>query len=349
MKMNLDKKICLVYSEFLDHEAGIGRDMEQVLQDFKEIGVGLLYKKVTSNKLIKAIRLFSSFIVGPKNALKIDFAYAPHIIPKLYRVPHLVRVHDIFPITNPEWFKVSSRIYFKLSLKSHRNSHYLFDSNTSKDEFINHVGQLEPNRYSVMYCKLRELQDNSFCNECKACLEHEKIVENDFALAVGTIEPRKNYSYILNNWESSIGATRNKLPLYVIGEYGWKSGLVRRKLLVNNQDVRWLGKVCDSSLKYMYSSAKVFISASKAEGFNLPVREALSFGVPVVISKIPIHKELYTDEAFFFTFESTESFKKAIISAINAKEKVNPSIKMSDTQSNQSATILRKAIEKVVQ
>jgi glycosyltransferase involved in cell wall biosynthesis len=142
--------------------------------------------------------------------------------------------------------------------------------------------------------------------------------------------------------------TKKRLPLFVIGEYGWKSSAVRRKLLDNNQDVRWLGKICDSSLKFLYSSAKVFISASKAEGFNLPVREALSFGVPVVISDIPIHRELYRDEAFFFTFDSTESFKKAIISAIDSQEKVNLSVKVLEDLSIQSLAVLRKAIEKIV-
>ena len=93
-----------------------------------------------------------------------------------------------------------------------------------------------------------------------------------FVLFVGTIEPRKNLAGLASAVQGF------DLPLVAAGAAGWgDSGVV-------GTDVRFLGFVPASDLPALYSLATVFAYPSLAEGFGLPVAEAMAQGTPVVTS-----------------------------------------------------------------
>lgn len=338
----------LIYSNFLEHSAGIGNDMRMVFADLKNLEIEYTLTNPSRSRFDAVYNILRVLLVGPKRIPDIDFAYAPQVMPKIYKVPHLVRVHDIFPLTNPEWFKLKSRIYFILSMKTQMKSYFLFDSVTSKNEFVKYFGELDQTNYAVMYCKTRELRNDNFCETCSGCIQVNSLKKTGYALAVGTIEPRKNYAYLLENWASLLQNREEKLKLYIVGSKGWKTSTVIRKLRAGVKNVVWLEKVCDSSLYELYANAAIFISASKAEGFNLPVREALSFGIPVVLSEIDVHRELYADEAIFFKLNSPHSLDEALNKALNFSARADLFDINKNNSRNDSKSILSKAIAKVV-
>jgi glycosyltransferase involved in cell wall biosynthesis len=338
----------LIYSNFLEHSAGIGNDMRMVFADLQDLEIEHTLTSPSRSHFGAVYNVLRLLLMGPMKIPGIDFAYSPQVMPKIYKVPHLVRVHDIFPLTNPEWFKLKSRIYFFLSMKTQMKSYFLFDSVTSKNEFVKYFGEHDLHNYAVMYCKTRELRRENFCKTCSGCIQLKNHKEAQYALAVGTIEPRKNYEYLIENWAGLLQNREEKLKLYVVGSEGWKTSKVTRKLRAGVKNVLWLEKVCDSSLNELYANAAIFISASKAEGFNLPVREALSFDIPVVLSDIDVHRELYSDEAFFFKLNSLHSLNEALKNALDFPLRVNSfDIKKNNSQ-NHSKKILSKAIAKVV-
>ncbi len=61
----------------------------------------------------------------------------------------------------------------------------------------------------------------------------------------------------------------------------------------------FLGSVDDARLAAAYRGAQVLVTASRAEGFGLTPLEALAFGTPVVVSDIPVHREVLGDAALF--------------------------------------------------
>lgn len=337
----------LIYSNFLDHSAGIGNDMRMVFADLQELKVEYMFTNQRKGHLNGVYKVFRALLIGPKQIPEIDFAYSPQVMPKIYNVPHLVRVHDIFPLTNPEWFKLKSRIYFKLSMKTQMRSYFLFDSVTSKNEFVKFFGQLESDNFAVMHCKTRELSRDSFCKNCSGCTQINSLRKESFVLAVGTIEPRKNYGYLIKNWEYLLQNHDEKVKLYIVGSKGWKTSNIMRKLRSGVKNVVWLDSVCDSSLHKLYSEAMVFISASKGEGFNLPVREALSFGLPVVLSDIDVHRELYNNVGIFFNLNSLESLNEALKVALDMPSRTNLFDIQKNNSENQSKAILGEAIAKV--
>lgn len=96
-----------------------------------------------------------------------------------------------------------------------------------------------------------------------------------YVLAIGTIEPRKGFDLLVRATE------RLKVPLVVIGPQGWGGVDLRAP------HVTLLGKVSDERLASVLSGANVLAAPSLAEGFGLPVLEAMAAGVPVVHSDDP--------------------------------------------------------------
>ncbi|HET8528160.1 MAG TPA: glycosyltransferase family 1 protein [Gaiellaceae bacterium] len=95
--------------------------------------------------------------------------------------------------------------------------------------------------------------------------------EGEYALAVGTLEPRKNLA------RAALAAKRAGVELRVVGDVGWGG--------VDTGGATWLGRVDDEELARLYRGARCLVYPSLYEGFGLPVAEALACGTPVVTSR----------------------------------------------------------------
>ena len=116
-------------------------------------------------------------------------------------------------------------------------------------------------------------------------------VEPGFILAVGSVEPRKNYPRLLAAYRQlrSRGAVpfiidgRPGVPQLVIaGRPGWAYGDTLTRIR-SEPGVVYLGHVDEPTLAALYKSASVLAFPSLYEGFGLPLLEAMSHGVPAVI------------------------------------------------------------------
>ncbi|ARC57445.1 Capsular glucan synthase [Frondihabitans sp. 762G35] len=108
-----------------------------------------------------------------------------------------------------------------------------------------------------------------------------------YALSVGTLEPRKGLEPLL---QAMAHPDAPDVPLLVVGPEGWgdvRVAEVAERLGLGPDRVRVLGRVPDRTLAVLLQRASVFVFPSLAEGFGLPVVEALSLGTPVVHSDAP--------------------------------------------------------------
>ena len=94
----------------------------------------------------------------------------------------------------------------------------------------------------------------------------------EFVLFVGTIEPRKNLAAL------AAAAASIDVPVVAAGASGWGDATA------GAGTVRFLGFVDRDDLPALYTLASVFAYPSLAEGFGLPVAEAMAYGTPVVTS-----------------------------------------------------------------
>ncbi|HKW08396.1 MAG TPA: glycosyltransferase family 1 protein [Candidatus Dormibacteraeota bacterium] len=115
-------------------------------------------------------------------------------------------------------------------------------------------------------------------------------LEPGFLLAVGTVEPRKNYPRLLAAYRHLRGRAvpfiingRPGVPQLVIaGRPGWAYGDTIARIQ-SEPGVKYLGHVDEPTLEALYRSASVLVFPSLYEGFGLPLLEAMGRGLPAVV------------------------------------------------------------------
>jgi len=126
--------------------------------------------------------------------------------------------------------------------------------------------------------------------------------ERKLFLAVGTVEIRKNHRAILDAFDR-LWADGVDVGLVIVGNYGWKSAEIAQRMRTHpefGKRLFWFTGATDADLEMWYAACCAVIMASKAEGFGLPVVEALVRGKQVIASDIPTHREIADGFVEFF-------------------------------------------------
>ena len=230
-----------------------------------------------------------------------------------------LRLHDIFPITNPEWFTWQSRKIFSIAASSlPKNTILVCNSKTTqsiaeKNPFFSKFQSL------VVPCNVnKDIELSNPCQSCRYCLFGGP--REEFLLAVGTVEPRKNYDLLIQGWNKSRMNSRFR-NLVIVGRPGWKSSKTQ-KIIQSNESITWISP-CDFGLSQLFKTASAFISASLAEGFDIPSVFAQHYGVPSALSAIGAHLEFCQSSRIFFDPHS----ENEIFNAIKKLEEVSVSSK----------------------
>ena len=145
----------------------------------------------------------------------------------------------------------------------------------------------------------------------------DRGIRNDkrMYIAVGTIEVRKNHKYLLDAfdlvWQQCPDA-----GLCIIGKIGWLSEQIVDRIKKHplfKKNLFMFNNVSDAELDYYYKHSKALIWPSLAEGFGLPIIEALNQGLPVLASDIPINRETGKDFCTYFDINNPDCLAKIII------------------------------------
>ena len=134
----------------------------------------------------------------------------------------------------------------------------------------------------------------------RAELGPNEIIDPATILVVGTIEPRKNYSIILDAYEKLLyELPGHKQRLVVVGKAGWMSEAVCKRLaaLTSRGLVEWIQNATDADLIKLYQKATVFTYLSVYEGFGYPPFEASYASVPMVVSATSSIGEIWSGYA----------------------------------------------------
>lgn len=122
-------------------------------------------------------------------------------------------------------------------------------------------------------------------------------VTKPYVLFVGTLEPRKNLSRLLEAFSTLPADLARDVELVIAGTRGWGMDGIEQNLarldLVNR--VRLVGPVCDEELSTLYRHAICLAMPSLYEGFGLPLVEAMSLGTPVLTSSVSSMPEVAGD------------------------------------------------------
>jgi alpha-1,2-rhamnosyltransferase len=154
--------------------------------------------------------------------------------------------------------------------------------------------------------------------------------ENNVYLAVGTIEPRKNHIYLLDSFDDLWNLGYN-INLCIVGKSGWKNEDFFERLKNHdrlNSNIFVFEDLDDNELEYIYSNSHCLLIPSYAEGFGLPVVEAMQKGLPVMASDIPVFHEIGGNSIQYFDIHDKLSLVKLIIKLQSSSiEQMFPNLK----------------------
>lgn len=202
--------------------------------------------------------------------------------------PLAVTVNDLAFLRHPDHFTARGVRFFKQSLELARNDADIVvcPSQHTADDCL---------RAGIAADRVRIVP--YWADDCLAPPQDAEDARQRFGLAerfvlwVGTAEPRKNLSGLLEAWQT---LDRSAEQLVLVGPAGWKSNLNSDEAAsksnvdgvagANGQSVRRLGFVSEADKRALMRAAAVVCYPSLTEGFGLPVLEAMVQETPVVTS-----------------------------------------------------------------
>lgn len=247
-----------------------------------------------------------------------------------------VLIHDIFPLTHPEWFPPTFRDFACRWLAGviPRADVVIVPSRHTANEITRATacGLIRPlvGRIVVVPLGADALQrrlktDDDAPNPDPvrhAARELEPLVraaqERVIFLCVGTIELRKGQDEILDACEI-LWANDARFCMAFVGKEGWESGGVIQRIRSHprlNRELFYFGAASDRELMLIYSLADCLVQASHDEGFGLPVVEAAAAGCKLLLKDIPIFRELADGHALFVTESGPEGWARGLLTAM---------------------------------
>lgn len=241
----------------------------------------------------------------------VDLVHAPaYVLPLRLRTPSVLTVHDLLTITHPELCKPETRVHYGLLLRHsiRRARKVIVPSHTVRDQLRDHLGVAEDKIVVVLpgldahfhrAPERRDLED----------VRARYRLPRDFILVPGRLEPKKNLPRLIAAFHA---AKRLGLPgeLVLMGASGWG---VRSLHLADLACVRWIGYVSPADRPLLYRLASAVAFPSLAEGFGLPVIEALACATPVVASDVPAVREVGSDAVVTVDPWSTSSIADGLM------------------------------------
>lgn len=222
---------------------------------------------------------------------------------------HVVVVHDLFVLTNPEWY---SRRYVKthapLLRRGLRGARVVV---AVSEPVARQVRErrltmapvvVAPNAASNQFDGKRRASDRDV-------LGRFDVQTSGYLLTVGSIEPRKNLVRLVTAYATLPEAVRMAVPLVLVGGGSEVFGEVR---LSDTLGLRSVGYVSDADLAALYRSSLGVVFPSLAEGFGLPIVEARQAGAHLAVSDIEVFRWIAGDEVDYFDPLSEDSIRRAI-------------------------------------
>jgi glycosyltransferase involved in cell wall biosynthesis len=207
-------------------------------------------------------------------------------------------IHDLLPLDFPEFFPAGYRDRFLRRVKTMQRAFALITSSQSV------ASRIEAEFDTRIYRKPEILVEPlpSPLENSPSLSASTRLDGAPYFLMVGTIEPRKNHDLLLHIWRSLAERTDFRARLVLVGKQGWETEQTMRELKLTPELQGRVFRVSDLSpahLKELIGGALAVLMPSFAEGYGLPVVEALSLQTPVICSDIPVFREVSQGKARF--------------------------------------------------
>lgn len=253
----------------------------------KKIDIIVYNKKVDRTiEIFKYYKFLYDNIVRNKPDVFLELNF---FIPfKVDGVKNISVIHDIIPLQFPEYFTLSYNMYFRIMIyiTNYKLDSAIFNSNYTKNNYTHKFHSPIPN---VVLYPIFEVEP-PVINQCN---------EEKYLLYLGFSCKRKGIDILLKSFSKIVNKTN--LNLIVVGgsdTFGEKlltkyKGILEDRLEVKNY-------VSEDDKRKLLSKCYALILPSRAEGFGIPIYEALLYKKRVLASNLEVFKEVYENNISYF-------------------------------------------------
>lgn len=239
-----------------------------------------------------------------------------NVVPLACPIPSVVTIHDLAFIRFPQTFRAYNRTYldFATRLTARRAARILTVSEHTRREVIGLLGV--PAERVVVTPNAARAHFRPPHPTAIAQLRARHSLPEQFLLYVGTLEPRKNLTTLLDAYGEV--ARRTDVPLLIGGGKGWLYTPIFERLeaLGLRERVHFVGYIDEDELPLWYAAATAFVFPSIYEGFGMPPLEAMACGTPVVTSNTSSLPEVVGDAGIMVDPHDQAALAAALIEVI---------------------------------
>jgi len=217
-----------------------------------------------------------------------DVLFIPaHVFPIIHPKKTVMTIHDVAALKFPESYNWFERWYSTWSARAALGKLWrvIVPSNVVKQDLISNI------QYPIFNCYVVRHGFDQRYSDIKI-LDIQKIlnkysVRQPYLLSVGRLEEKKNTVRIVEAFNNiKLQLTTYNLQLVLVGPPGHGYSKVQEAIQSSQfkKDIITPGWVGDEDLRVIMKGAEVFVFPSLAEGFGIPILEAMATGVPVLTS-----------------------------------------------------------------
>lgn len=211
-------------------------------------------------------------------------------------VKSVILIHDMIPITHPEYCRHGDDLKHEIRiLNVLKYSDMVFTNSKYTRKCLLDFAEQHQINYPVHKIIVNQLGTENLAKYIDCSWTNFNTGNKPYFIAIGTIEPRKNYLLLLNAWRRLAEDLGNECPvLYIVGKRGWVNAetiAMLERCKVIQPYVKELNNIEDVDLSNLLYNSNALLMPSYVEGWGMPVTEALSMGVNVICSDIEVFHE----------------------------------------------------------
>lgn len=262
---------------------------------------------------------------------------------------HLV-VHDLLPLTNPEWFNASTVRNFGRwfrTLREVADQALCVSDHVARE--LRSLLPLDPVGRRIAIGRLHPAGDILASSPTTGLTsEVERVLARMDArptiLMVGTVEPRKGHDAALAAFEHLWRDDPDQAPdLVIVGKEGWKTQALQSRLRSHperGERLHWLEHVSDEALGRLYGGCRGLLMASYAEGLGLPLLEASMHGCFVLARDLPVFREQRCRDVLFFQDDRPAELGRRALDLLDASQEARDAPQVLPTWPRCAAALL---------
>lgn len=227
----------------------------------------------------------------------------------------VITLHDLAFLRFPAVLTRTKRLYHRtFTVRSLQRATMLITVSDSTRRDAHELVGIPYERMHTVYPCIDERFSHVVIEEEAVAFRAQKGLKEGFILYLGTLEPRKNITAIINAYARLRQHFNIQQKLVLAGSKGWLYDTIfeRVKQLGLVENVVFPGFVAETEQALWYHAASAFIYPSLYEGFGIPVAEALACGVPVVTSNVSSLPEAGMDIALSVDPGNIEALTEAL-------------------------------------